>query len=473
MSGNENDFISDDLDQSGVNEPRNSGSRFQRINFLSGSNEPRYAGTVLQTGGFQIPVRDGMYLPDDKSAFEEVSLGESGIALAAKTLEFAVIGISPQVRRYIVEVDTEKDGKPIKVAAGHIDIAPRFWREIRQTDFGRSLQAPNRQGKPVDPRSHCSMFVVMRQMPTRVWEIGLKGGNANIPREIGEQLFTLADMQTVRIGKLRGKSYQNTMGHFVNWVPFTAGATMAYARRLDGENSGGFTRLSIAWPNVSNLVKFQRNFTRMDDFGEKVNAMQELSEARKLLKDDDLGYMFVGGTNYAKFLDMAKELDEVMAQGYINPLESQTAILEAIEEVKRGYFERSIAINGRQLPPAAPADDGPRNRDEWEDAKQSLAQNPPAQAPSNGKPSKTEDKVPTLWNLDQMKEFKKGVIMGWADATEKEREVMVSHVTIQYLMRLNQPPEWRGEPDAKQVAKAIQNCIDFDDVNAPEGQIAY
>jgi len=470
----ENDFISDDLDQSGVNEPRNSGSRFQRINFLSGSNEPRYAGTVLQTGGFQIPVRDGMYLPDDKSAFEEVSLGESGIALAAKTLEFAVIGISPQVRRYIVEVDTEKDGKPIKVAAGHIDIAPRFWREIRQTDFGRSLQAPNRQGKPVDPRSHCSMFVVMRQMPTRVWEIGLKGGNANIPREIGEQLFTLADMQTVRIGKLRGKSYQNTMGHFVNWVPFTAGATMAYARRLDGENSGGFTRLSIAWPNVSNLVKFQRNFTRMDDFGEKVNAMQELSEARKLLKDDDLGYMFVGGTNYAKFLDMAKELDEVMAQGYINPLESQTAILEAIEEVKRGYFERSIAINGRQLPPAAPADDGPRNRDEWEDAKQSLAQNPPAQAPSNGKPSKTEDKVPTLWNLDQMKEFKKGVIMGWADATEKEREVMVSHVTIQYLMRLNQPPEWKGEPDVKQVAKTIGNLITWDEVNAEEqGQVNY
>lgn len=458
------DFISDDLDQAGLNDPRDVGSRFQRINFLSGNNEPRYAGTCLQTGGFQIPVRDGMELPEDRTAFEEVSLGKSGVALAAKTLELAVVGISPQVRRYIVEVEVEKEGKMVKAAAGHIDIAPRFWREIRGTDFGRSLQAPNKQGKMVDPRSHCSVFVVMKQLPTRVWEIGLKGGNANIPRELGDALFTLADMQTVRLGKLRGKAYQYRFGNFCNWIPFTAGATMAYPPRPN-EQTGGFTRFSIAWPNIPNIIKFQCQFTRMDDFGEKVNIMQELSEARKVLTEADLDKMFVGGSNYAKFLDMANELDEVMAAGYIKPLESQTDILTAIEEVKRAYFERSISINSRQLPAAsAPVDNGPRTAEDWEDVKREAASNPPPPPPA---------KTPALWTPAQMSEFKNGVIFNWSDATDAERDAMVSNVTVQYMMRIGNPPEWKGEPDAKQVAKVIGNLIIWDEVNQPEGTVTY
>jgi len=464
-------------------------SRFQKINFISASNEPRYAGTALQVGGFQIPVRKDMELPEDRSGFEEVSLGKDNIALATNTLHMAVIGMGPQTRRYIVEVNDVINGKEQVVTAGHVDIAPKFWREICNTDFGKSLQSPSKyeQGKLVDPKSIRKLFVVLKGMPNRVWELGLKGGNANVPRDLEDALYVLADMQTVIINKRladKGKrQFDHTLAWYVNYVPFSIGATMAYAPRADGKNSGGFTRFSIGWPNIHDprdykpLVKFQRQFTRMDQFGEKVHSMQELSEARKALKQADIEAMYVGGAQYNKFAEMRAELDELLMNGYINPLESQTAILEAIEEVKRGYFERSIAINSRQLPPAAPADDGPRNRDEWEDAKQSLAQNPPtasAQAPSNGKPSQTDTKVPTLWSVPTMQEFKKGVIMGWADATDKEHDAMVSSVTVQYMMRIGNPPEWKGEPDAKQVAKVIGNLITWDEVNAEEkGEVAY
>lgn len=453
------DFIPDELDQT-VDDPRRGSGRFQRINFLSASNEPRYADTCLQTGGFQIPVREGVQLPDDRSAFEEVSLGKDGIALAAKRLNLAVIGVSPQVRRYVVEVDDTRNGQQVKSAAGHIDIAPSFWREIRNTDFGKSLQAMNKQGKLVDPKSHTSVFVVMQQQPDRVWEIGLKGGNANIPRDLDDALFTLADMQTRRIGELRGKPYSHTLGYFVNFVPFTTGATMAYSARTDGGEAGGFTRFSIGWPNIPSIAKFQRQFTRMDQFGEKVNAMQELSEGRKSLTAQDLEAMFVGSANYARFFEMRKELDELMANGYIKSLSSQTDILDAIEEVKRAYFERSIAINRNQLPAAPAGDDIPFDRDSYEDTKRDAAQNPPA---PKAQPAPTGSAGP--WDIKTMKNFKKNVILHWAEADDAAKSGMVSNVNVQYMSRFDDPPEWKGEPDAKQVAKVLQNCIDFDEIN--------
>lgn len=458
MSDQYEDF--DEFDEKNADaESRRSGAGLPRITYINSA--PKYDGTSIAGGGFLASVVEGVKPPAD---WEEITQDGKKFFISP-SLECAVISISPYTRRYTVS-GVNDDGK--EWFAGHVDFEQSFWKNLPQ-----NVKAQYQDRKGIEPPYRVSLFIVLKSDPSQVWELGLKAGNASAMFGVSDQLLELAHYQTERLGKMRGKAYENDLYPFINWVTLVAGCRLQYPTRKVGDEPRAFNRISITWPGSGEVKKFQRNFVTATERGQQVDHWAEWHAAKKLLGDEDYSAMCVGIGNYGNFKEKRKKIDLMMMEGYINPLQSLTEIEEAIEECKRKYFERAIAINSRQLPPAAPADDGPRNRDEWEDAKRSLAQNPPAQAPFNGKPPKTDTNLPKPWSDAQMKEFKKAVILNWADASEQDRAKMVSSVNVQFLMRFDIPHEWKGEPDAKQVAKAIQNCIDFDEINAPEGQVSY
>ena len=434
-------------------------SQIPALTYINANSD--YVGTPLERGGFRVNEGNMQRINNSTGRWQDMANKGQG-SLVAPAIECAVIGASVFSRRFAV---TSLDDKGDRIWMGHVDIDTKFWNSMGD------MQAQYKDHEGKNPPRRVSLFVVLRESPDQIWELPLKSGNAGVLFDLQWQLNQLAGLQTKRIEGLAGRKMTNTLMPFINWVTLMPGVKVPYKQRLDGGDAGGFSRLSIGFPGIRNIYELQRPLMKSNEYGPFVDSHAEYFEAKKVMSADDITGMHVGKGLYGQFVKMYDDLQDRLMNGYIRPFASHGEIADAIELVKQRYFERSIAGNSRQLPPAtpAPADDGPRNRDEWEDAKQSLAQ-----SPSNGKPTKTEDKVPTLWNLAQLKEFKTGVIMGWADATEKEREVMVSHVTVQYLMRLDKPPEWKGEPDAKQVAKTIGNLITWDEVNAEEqGQVTY
>jgi len=444
----------DEFDEKNADaESRRSGAGLPRITYVNSA--PKYDGTSIAGGGFLASVVEGVKPP---AGWEEIVAGDRK-SYISPSLECAVIAISPYTRRFYVA--GEENGK--EWVAGHVDFEQSFWKNL-----SLDVKANYQTQKGTEPSYRVSLFVVLKSDPSQVWELGLKSGNASAMFGITDQLVELAHYQTERLGKLRSAPYKNDLYPFINWVTFVAGFRLQYPTRKLGDEPRSFNRFSIAWPGSGEVKKFQREFIKHTDRGQSIDHWAEWHAAKKLLGDEDYSAMCVGLGNYGNFREKRGQIDKMLMEGYIRPLESIEEVEAAIEDRKRRYFERSISVNSRQLPAAsAPVDNGPRTAEDWEDAKREAASNPPP-------PTPTEQPKYERLPAERLKHIAKQTIVTWGRATELQRKMMIEGAEAQYWLRMDEAFDWGDSPkDAKNTADLLMICAGLDEIRKEEGTVTY
>lgn len=428
-------------------------SGFPMLVYINANSD--YIGTPLERGGFRVSEANMERINNSNGRWAEMTNKGQG-SLVTNAIECAVIGASAFSRRFPV---TDVDEKGDRIWMGHVDIDTKFWNSMGDAQ----AQYKDHEGK--NPPRRVSLFVVLKETPDQVWELPLKSGNAGVLFDLQWQLNQLAGLQTKRIEALANRKMTNTLMPFINWVTLMPGVKVPYKARLDGKDPGGFSRLSIGFPGISNIYELQRPLIKSNEYGPFVDSHAEFFAAKKVMSDADITAMHVGKGLYGKFIEKFDSLQDTLMGGYIAPLTSHQDIAGAVENVKRRYFERSISVNSRQLPAAASADNGPRTAEDWEDAKREAASNP---SPPTEQPQ-YERKTP-----DELKKIAQDVIIYWNRANEARRAQMVTGAEAQYWLRMGEAFDWGDSPkDAKNTADLLMICAGLDEIRKEEGTVTY
>ena len=315
---------------------------FPRVYFVS--KHADYEDTPLEQGGFFVDAGDDRVKMDGWGAAFDIKRDSGSQSVrAARTLPCAIMGITQSVRRMIVYSmqDAQK-------AIGHIDIAPKVWRDELGGDSGKYAKAA----------PHSSIYLVPQAQPDQVFEMKVKGGNVVAASAIIRQVYDA----TVMLSEAAGRTKANPLNDHALWHTLAAGPWLKYPERVNEQTgqkeSGGRTHLCLSWPMIENHREFLRKFVTVDAWGQKIDSVAEFRAVRELLTRDVLGEMWVGRSEYERMGEMRRELDRHLSQNF-RVCGSEAEVRGELERIySESMGRRNAALGGAGSTGGAPAQRG-------------------------------------------------------------------------------------------------------------------